>query len=243
MKIKLFILATLCSLSVMAQYGSASSWDFSVLNEVSLDKSPKIKGPKRTSSFIQMGGIGFGFLNTVGAPADMRTNMSSSMEVFFDLFSYGRKYNYGRHVVSFGMGLSWKNYRMTGYNRFDKDGMNVVISPYPLDAEIDFSRLRIFSLTFPLEYKFKIHNDFAVSTAAILHWNVDGSLKTKYKVNSHKVTEKVGKVNYHGASVDFRVALHWRFVSTYFKYSPCNVLKSEYGPQFNAFSAGVMFAM
>ena len=90
MKIKLFLLATICSLSVMAQDGSASSWDFSVLNEVSLDKSSKIKGPKRTSSFIQMGGIGFGFLNTIGAPADMKTNMSSSMEVFFDLFSYGR---------------------------------------------------------------------------------------------------------------------------------------------------------
>ena len=57
MKTKLFLLATICSLSIMAQDGSASSWDFSVLNEVSLDKSSKIKGHKKTSSSFQIGGM------------------------------------------------------------------------------------------------------------------------------------------------------------------------------------------
>ena len=244
MKLKVFILCLISSVSMMAQTNSANSWDFSVLNDVSISKKTRV-GVKNTGdkNSLNIGGFGFGFLGTIGAPAEMKTDMSASMEVFFNLFSYGRKYKGGRHQLNIGTGFNWKNYRMTDYNRFDKDRLNVVVTPYPTDADINFSRLRIFSIMFPLQYKYKFHKDFALSGAAILNWNVDGSLKTKYNLNGQKVTEKVGRVKYNAASIDFRLGLHWRALSAYVKYSPCNVLKSAYGPEFNSFSAGIMIGM
>ena len=165
------------------------------------------------------------------------------MEIFFNLFSCGRKYNHGRHKLGIGLGFNWKNYRMTGYTRFVKDGAGISLSPYPDNANIDFSRLKIFSITFPLEYKYKFHKDFAISAAAILNWNAYGSLKTKYELDNRKIEECSEQIKHCPVSIALRMGLHWKSLGAYVKYSPCNVIHCEYGPQFNGLAAGVMIGL
>lgn len=243
MKLKNLLLCLLCTVNFVTTYAQdrANSWSFSVLtDDIQLKKT---QHKSKSENFLNIGGLGFGFVNGLNTPQDMNVNMGSSMEIFFNLFSCGRKYNHGRHKLGIGMGFNWKNYRMTGYTRFVKDGAGISLSPYPDNANIDFSRLKIFSITFPLEYKYKFHKDFAISAAAILNWNAYGSLKTKYELDNRKIEECSEQIKHCPVSIDLRMGLHWKSLGAYVKYSPCNVIHCEYGPQFNGLSAGVMIGL
>lgn len=159
MKLKNLLLCLLCTVNFVTTYAQdrANSWSFSVLtDDIQLKKT---QHKSKSENFLNIGGLGFGFVNGLNTPQDMNVSMGSSMEIFFNLFSCGRKYNHGRHKLGIGMGFNWKNYRMTGYTRFVKEGAGISLSPYPDNANIDFSRLKIFSITFPLEYKYKFHKD------------------------------------------------------------------------------------
>ena len=219
----------------------ANSWDFSIFTDFSVSTKKKKTEESRNSSSLTMGGTGFGFVSALNAPAGMKVDMGASHEIFFDLISYKKAYNYGRHHLSFGLGFNWKNYRMTRNTRYTKEESGITLTPYPENAQSEFSRLKIFSVTFPLRYKFKFHEDFAISTSAILHLNTYGSMKTQYHQDGKKIEENSKNVFQRPISIDLQAALHWKAIGAYVKYSPCKVLKEGRGPQFNGLSAGIIF--
>ena len=154
-RIKTLVMCILCYVcpAAMVAQDEANSWNFSIFS-ADVKVKPRVRQSSSRSEIENsfcIGGLGFGFLNALNAPSQMDVDMSASKEIFFNLFYYGRKYN-NRHRLGIGLGFNWKNYRMTVYNRFEKDGLNIIISPYPTGADINFSRLRVFSVAFPLEY-------------------------------------------------------------------------------------------
>ena len=91
---------------------------------------------QRGKSYFSMGGVGFGFVNALGAPDPMNVNMAASYEVFADLLTYGRYV--GPHAdLSIGFGINWRNYRMNGRTRFVMNGGCIGLSPYPDGADIE----------------------------------------------------------------------------------------------------------
>lgn len=193
---------------------------------------------QRGKSYFSMGGVGFGFVNALGAPDPMNVNMAASYEVFADLLTYGRYV--GPHAdLSIGFGINWRNYRMNGRTRFVMNGDCIGLSPYPDGADIDFSRIKVFSLTFPFRYTQHLSKHFTYSLAAILNVNTYASLKTHYTLDGEKHHSVFKDIRQTPVTVDFMGQVQFRSVGLYVKYSPCRMLNTDFGPDFSHLSAGI----
>lgn len=193
---------------------------------------------QRGKSYFSMGGVGFGFVNALGAPDPMNVNMAASYEVFADLLTYGRYV--GPHAdLSIGFGINWRNYRMNGRTRFVMNGGCIGLSPYPDGADIDFSRIKVFSLTFPFRYTQHLSKHFTYSLAAILNVNTYASLKTHYTLDGEKHHSVFKDIRQTPVTVDFMGQVQFHSVGLYVKYSPCRMLNTDFGPDFSHLSAGI----
>ncbi len=215
----------------------SSGIEFSVPFFSSAGHSQSQHMPKK-KSFFSVGGIGFGFVNALGGPASMNVNMAASYEVFADLLTYGR--NVGRKAeLSLGFGINWKNYRMNGKNRFVINQNDISIMPYPNGADIDFSRIKVFSLTFPFRYTQHFRHHLSCSLAAILNVNTYASLKTHYSLDGEKQHSIYKNIHHTPVTVDFMGQVQFHSIGLYVKYSPCRVLNTDFGPDFSHLSAGI----
>ena len=186
----------------------------------------------------------FGFVTAVSAPKEMDVNMGASFEIMWDMLMLRHTLPNTHHVLEAGLGLDWRQYRMTGQTRFAKEDGNIVLTGYPEGADVSHSRLKIFSLYFPLRYNYYITNRWAVSAGVLLHLNTRASIKSIYttpddgKVKDfHRgihqrrfTTEFIGKITYKGWGV-------------YAKYSPFDVLESDFGPSFKSLSVGLCIGL
>lgn len=209
-------------------------WDF----KIPFGKGGKSK--KKYSNNIVMGGLGFGFVNAVDAPDGMDVDMGASYEFMIEhLLAW--EYSPWRSGSSFsiGFGLDWRNYRMTGRTRFIKENDNLVLGGYPEGADIKFSRLKVFSLTVPLMFRQVICDRISFSLGPVINFNTHASLKTRYTLDGgkHKLTDD--NIHQTPVTVDFMGRLCFRSIGFYVKYSPSNVLKTDFGPKFSSMSAGI----
>ena len=210
-----------------------ADWDFTIPFVGKNNKS------RRYYMTEDLASVGIGMVNAVNAPDGLNVDMGASYEISVDnLFKF--RYNLiPATSVSLGAGMSWRNYRMTGHTRFVKEGNNIVLDTYPEGADIKFSRLKIFSITVPLLINQAIGRKAALSVGPVLNINTYGSLKTRYTLNGEKVKEKNKDIHQSSATIDFMAKLHIGEIGFYAKYSPSDVLNTEFGPKFSSFSAGV----
>ena len=75
----------------------------------------------------------------------------------------------------------------------------------------------------------------------LVNFNTRGRINTRFALEGELVKEKLKDINIAPVTVDFKAELNFRFVGLYFKYSPCNVLNSNFGPEFKPMSAGLLF--
>lgn len=227
------------SSSVTREY--QSSWDFKIPFTGSTQRK-KSKNEKDFKFQVQNGGIAFGFVNALNAPAPMDVKMGASYEIMSDhIINFAWYPSRTRRTVCFfiGVGIDWRNYRMTGNTRFLKEGANLTFAPYPEGADVLFSRLKIFSWTIPIMYNQRLSKDLTFSFGPVVNFNTYGSLKTHYKLNGR--TEKILDKNIHQnpVTVDLMAHLKIKIIGFYVKYAPCNIVDTEYGPKFNSLSTGI----
>lgn len=209
-----------------------SDWDF------------KIPFTKRRNTHyryqLTSGGLGFGMVKAVDAPEGMNVDMGASYELMWD---HILNFSYFLHPkmtsVSVGVGITWRNYRMTGHTRFVKSDDQIVLDAYPEGADIQFSRLKVFSFTVPFMLNQRLTKDLRISIGPVINFNTHASLKTRYKLNGEKVKEKSNNIHQNRTTVDLMAHLKFKGIGLYAKYSPSNVLHTEYGPEFSSFSTGI----
>lgn len=210
---------------------NTGKWDFDF---GSLTTAKKRKHYKRTT---YMGGIHFGLVSAAGAKDGVDVDMAASREIGAELF--GVRYRVCSRVsVSVGLGIDWRNYRMVENRRFVKQDGAVSVVDYPEGAEADFSRIKVFSLTVPFRYRWDLTKTVRFDAAAILDFNTYASIKTRYTLDGHKHKDMTKNIRQTPVTVDFKFGASWKDVGLYVKYSPCNVLKSGYGPRFKSLSVG-----
>ena len=227
------------SQSVTREY--QSSWDFKIPFTGSTPRK-KSKSEKEFKFQDQSGSIAFGCVNALNAPAPMDVKMGASYEIMSDhLINFAWYPNKIRRTTYFsiGIGIDWRNYRMTGNTRFFKKGANLTFAPYPEGADVLFSRLKIFSWTMPIMYHQSLRKDLTFSIGPVININTYGSLKTHYKLDGRK--EKILDKNIHQnpITVDIMAHLKIKVVGFYVKYAPCYILDTGYGPKFNSLSTGI----
>ena len=208
-----------------------ADWDFTI---------PFInKKDEKHRMDLCVGGFGFGLVNALDAPDEMDVDMGASYELSLDQFF---RFNYNllpSTSVSAGFGMTWRNYRMTGRTRFIKDGDNLVLVGYPEGADIKFSRLKVFSLTVPFMINQWLGKQIVLSVGPVVNFNTHASLKTRYTLNGEKVKETDKSIHQSKVTIDLMAKLRFSSLGVYVKYSPSDMLNTEFGPKFRSFSTGI----
>lgn len=188
---------------------------------------------------VYVGGLFFGFVTAPDAPEGMDVDMASSYEIGFDIIGVEHYFKNKKHSLSLGLGADWRNYRLKDKTRFVKDGDNIALGDYPEGASVDFSRIKVFSLTVPVRYHWYFAKDFSFDAGAIVNFNTYASVKTRYKLDGYKQKDLSKKLHQRPVTVDLQTGVAWKNIGIYAKYSPFDVLNDAYGLTFKSFSVGV----
>lgn len=218
---------------VDSNYVSTSS-----INDDSWEFSFNLLKKKNKNSKTQISTeLAFGFCSAPGMPAAADIRTFSSWEIWWIISDAEYIPWKNCHSFAAGIGVDWRNYRMNDEKRFVKADNKLSIVPYPDGAIPRFSRIKVFSITFPLRYKFNVKH-FGFSVGPVVNINTYSSIKTRYKLNGEKNKDTDKDVRAVPVTVDFMGTLHFRGINLYMKYSPCNVLKTSYAPKFRSLSFG-----
>ena len=171
--------------------------------------------------------LGVGF--TAPTHADSRLDFSTfkSWEFFANILQWDHSMDRHWHdIISFGLGIDWRNYRITDDLLFTKgiDG-NVTVERYPLEFEPKFSRIKVFSLTATLRYEHDFGHGFAIGFGPIVNFNTYASIKTRYKLLGDKVKHMEKNISQRPITIDWMLNMRVANFPFYVKYSNDNVLK------------------
>ena len=210
-----------------------ADWDFNIPFINKNSKTKKYRGN------LGVGGFGFGVVNAIETSEGMDMDMGASYEFSLD---HLLRFNYNvlpATSVSMGFGMTWRNYRMTGRTRFIKEGDKLVLGAYPEGSDIKFSRLKVFSLTVPFMINQSLGRKVVFSVGPVVNFNTHASLKTRYTLNGEKVKEKNNNIHQNRMTVDLMAKLRFNSLGVYAKYSPSDMLNTDFGPKFRSFSTGI----
>ena len=192
--------------------------------------------------------FGIGLVSATGQADDMNVKMGNAGMEFIlnNLFNWRFQPTRNTHFT-LGFGVDWRNYRMKGDRRFLKDGDNLLIAPYPDDADINFSRIKVFSMTLELMLKQRIYKGIYLHVGPVINFNTHASIKTRYSVGSGKDKERFKETSsdicQNPITVDFKGQLNFKNIGFYFKYSPTNTLDTDWGPEFKSISTGIVIRL
>ena len=223
----------ICLFLVMSTLAYAQDYDTMNINESQStgweNNLPKITISEDEFEMEATAHLGLGFVAPTNVSAGMDFPFGKSWEIFFTPLVFELYMNKAKgDLVSLGVGFDWRNYRMTDDVRFVAPGDGTVsLGAYPEGAKPKFSRVKVFSLNFPLLYEHKFSRNWGLGIGPVFNWNTYGSVKTRYKKDGekHKFMEK--NIGQRKFTVDAMFILENPIVDLYLKYSPMDVLKDN----------------
>jgi len=189
--------------------------------------------------------LGFGLC--YGANADYKgpQSVGSSWEIMWTIAEI-EKYGYGKHNgFSIGFGINWRNFRMDGRSKFVKlDDGTITEEGLPAGYDNDFSRIKVFSLTIPVMWKYRTKS-VTFGLGPVLNINTYASIKNRYwDADGEKHKQIFKKIHQRPITVDImaEVSFH-NWFSIYGKFSPMTILNSTYANDvnFQPVSFGIYF--
>ena len=144
-----------------------------------------------------------------------------------------------RNILSLGLGIDWRNYRMTDNLLFTKapDG-NVTVEKFSQEFEPKFSRIKVFSLTATLRYEHDFGDGFSIGFGPVVNFNTYASIKTRYKFLGDKVKHVEKNIRQRPVTIDWMLNMSIADFPFYVKYSNDDVLKDG-GIKFRSLSFGL----
>ena len=189
--------------------------------------------------------LGFGLC--YGANADYKgpQSVGSSWEIMWTIAEI-EKYGYGKHNgFSIGFGINWRNFRIDGRSKFVKlDDGTITEENLPAGYDNDFSRIKVFSLTIPVMWKYRT-KQVTFGLGPVFNINTYASIKNRYwDADGEKHKQIFKKIHQRPITVDImaEVSFH-NWFSIYGKFSPMTILNSTYANDvnFQPVSFGIYF--
>ena len=189
--------------------------------------------------------LGFGLC--YGANADYKgpQSVGSSWEIMWTIAEI-EKYGYGKHNgFSIGFGVNWRNFRIDGRSKFVKlDDGTITEEALPAGYDNDFSRIKVFSLTIPVMWKYRT-KQVTFGLGPVCNINTYASIKNRYwDADGEKHKQIFQKIHQRPITVDImeEVSFH-NWFSIYGKFSPMTILNSTYANDvnFQPVSFGIYF--
>ena len=218
---------------------SRDHWD--LIPSVKIGKRRSADGvDSDRSSNILTAHLGVGF--TCPTQVDERISFSTfkSWEFFANVLQWDHFFDrHERNIMSVGLGIDWRNFRMTDDLLFTKapDG-NVTVEKYPLEFEPKFSRIKVFSLTATLRYEHSFGDGFAIGFGPVFNYNAYASIKTCYKFLGDKMKRDEKDIRQRPLTIDWMLNMRIADFPLYLKYSDNDVLKDG-GIKFRSLSFGL----
>ena len=182
--------------------------------------------------------IGF---NAPSGPSTMSFKPFESWELWWLIADFNTALWHSGSEVSVGVGVDWRNYRIGDRQQFVKaDDGTVSAEPLPNGSDPQFSRIKVFSLTFPVRYHY-YNKGWGFSLGPVFNLNTYASIKTRYKLNGDKQKTVYKHIHQAPFTVDVMGTFVTPLLNFYAKYSPCNVLDTTYGPKIHSVSFGIFF--
>lgn len=179
-----------------------------------------------------------GFNATPGMPNTVDVSTFRSWELWWVI----AEYNYiatRHHGFSAGFGVDWRNYRTRDDVRFAlDDDEHLGLTGYDNGVAPKFSRIKVFSLTFPIQYKYSA-GKFGFSLGPVINLNTHASVLSEWKENGRTVKESHKGIHVNPVTIDLMATLRAPFGNYYFKYSPSHLVKDGWGLRFHTLSFGV----
>lgn len=198
------------------------------------------------------GGLGFGFCAAPGATGAAGIEPGKSFEIsWLNILAVQARNRYG-NTFSLGVGINWRNYRTTLDNRFIVNDGQVGIEDYPEGVEPRLSRIKIFSVQFPLLYRQHLpfglfgpnRDKLSIVFGPIFNLNSHASVLSAWREGDVKSKYKVNGINVRPFTIDLFASLHiWDFCSLYVRYSPYHALTGHNQLNFHQLSTGLLFFM
>lgn len=229
-------------LSVSKETNTNWNFDIPFLSDRKEEKENSSR-PFRSHSYITCNptfGMGLVSATAQGEDVDLSFRNGSFEFILDELIGVDYHMTRRQHL-DIDFGLNWRNYRMTGDNRFIKENNGVVVGEYPEGAKIKFSRIKIFSLTLSFMYKYEFAKDYAFGVGPVVCFNTGGNIKTRWSVDGQPDKDRQYNIGQNPVTVDFKAMIYADMFSFYFKYSPCDVMMNGRGPEFRSMSTGIMF--
>lgn len=186
----------------------------------------------------------FGWNGAVGAPDELDFRPFNSWEIWWNMLSCDiRPWHRSRDGITIGLGIDWRNYRMKGTRFFSKAEDGVLSAELlPEGAHLKFSRIKVISLAIPITYTVNMGHGYGFSFGPVVDFNSTSSALTRYtQADGSKQKVKFKDVHATPVTVDLLAQINTPVLNYYFKYSPCNVLDTKYGPKFQSLSFGFCF--
>lgn len=205
-------------------------------------------GLKTSSKWeVISGGLNIGLVKALDQPDGLDLQWAKSFEISW-LNTLAVRYSHKSIAVSLGVGLDWRNYNTTTRNHYmiPDDNTGISIMPYPDGVTPGNSRIKIFSLGFPLLYTQKIPGTkLSITAGGIFNINTHASLKTTYKNEwGNSVEEYSEGIRRRKVSFDIYGSIHlYKGVGIYARYSPQSVLSGVSVPKFQPISVGISLLM
>ena len=202
----------------------------------------KCKYPYLDSDFLD-GGVCFGLGNALNAEPGLQINQRSSYEILVTNALTNSLHLNKHFSLNVGLGFGWRNYRLKGLSYFSIYNGYTTLEPYPDRADIDYSRIKLFSWMVPVtaSYRLKLSKELCFDLGALLNFNTYGSTVTKYKLDGERYKTASKNINQTPVTVDVLFRFTIDGAGFYCKYSPMRILDTNYGPAFSALSYGVVF--
>lgn len=176
----------------------------------------------------------FGFISGVNQDEGVSIDMGQSYEIHWDnVFSAKAKVG-SRGLFDIGIGLDWRNYRMTNGSMFNEDEAGHI--SITNDTPLKFSRIHTFSLSVPIKYYYQLGKHVYFGVGPELYFTPHASLKNRFDKKNKTLDTHI---HHNRFSFDVGAELMIRGIGVYYKYNPISVLDTNYGPKFSSMTVGI----
>lgn len=207
------------------------------------------KGKPVTWDVTSGGGLGIGFCSAPGAPSGSNIEQAKSFELsWLNILAISLRCPHNNSLTA-SVGINWRNYRTTQDACFTVNDGTAGIGNYPDGATPRLSRIKIFSVQFPVLWRqsmpIKIFGE-QISTVfgPIVNLNAHGSVLSSWYEDSKSMKHTVNGINLRLFTVDLFAMIHlWDCGGVYVRYSPYKMMTGSQRFNFHPFSTGIMFLM
>ena len=134
---------------------------------------------------------------------------------------------WGRHTLSAGIGVNWRDFEMrNGLRMVRNEEGRVVLDNFPEGSKPHHARIDVFSLSFPILYQHRFNRGWGFAVGPVLNWNSSLHLKTGYDKDGGEYIFTDRNAAFRKFTVDYMFVLKNPFIPVYVKYSPMQLLKN-----------------